>query len=316
MSEPQHVLVTGANGFVGQALVERLEEIDGHHVRAAVRTGRAMNCADSVTIGDINRDTDWSRALYGIDTVVHCAARVHVMNAADSEQSRALFREVNVEGSRRLAEAAVQAGVRRLVFLSSIKVNGESTTGRPPFTADAPPAPEDAYGISKMEAERVLLEVARLHGLELTIVRPPLVYGPGVKANFARLADAVARGTWLPLGAVDNRRSLVYLGNLVDLLSRCVRDQRAAGQTFLVSDGEDLSTSALIRCMAQARGRAPNLIPVPPSWMMSVARLLGKQAVADRLLGSLQVDIGPTCSKLDWTPPFSVLEGLRATFAT
>jgi nucleoside-diphosphate-sugar epimerase len=308
------VLVTGASGFVGSALVSTLQQSPEFAVRAAYRQTPTPG-PDAVSIGDIGPETDWSKALEGVDVVVHCAARVHVMQEAGTAESLARFRQVNVEGTRRLAQQAAAAGVRRLVFVSSIKVNGESTSGRVPYTHDEAPAPEDAYGVSKREAEQALWEVARATGLEVAVVRPPLVYGPYVKANFNNLMRAVARGMPLPFGLTSNRRSMVYLGNLVNLLQRCATDPRAPGNTFLVSDDRDMSTGELVRQLAHAMGRRPRLLPVPPALMQLAARMLGKSAVADRVLGSLQVDIRHTRTTLDWHPPFSVEQGMQATVA-
>lgn len=308
------VLVTGASGFVGSALVRTLQQSPEFAVRAAYRQAPAPG-REWVSIGEIGSETDWSKALDGVDVVVHCAARVHIMQEAGTAESLARFRQVNVEGTRRLAQQAASAGVRRLVFVSSIKVNGESTSGRAPYTHDEAPAPEDAYGISKHEAEQALWDVARATDLEAVVVRPPLVYGPYVKANFNNLMHAVARGLPLPFGLTVNRRSMIFLGNLVDLLQRCVADPRAAGNTFLVSDDHDMSTGELVRQLAHAMGCHSRLFPVPLVLMQFAARILGKNAVADRILGSLQVDISHTRAMLDWTPPYSIQQGMQATVA-
>jgi nucleoside-diphosphate-sugar epimerase len=308
------ILVTGANGFVGKALANTLGQSAEITVRSAYRKVPVPGM-DQVSIGDIGPETDWSKALQGVDVVVHCAARVHIMQDAGTTESLARFRHVNVEGTRRLAQQAAAIGVRRLVLVSSIKVNGESTSGRVPYAHDQAPTPEDAYGISKHEGEQALWEVARTTGLEVVVVRPPLIYGPGVKANFNSLMRAVSRGLPLPFGMADNRRSMVYLGNLVDLLQHCAIDPRAPGNTFLASDGHDMSTGELVRQLAHAMGCSPRLLPVPPAFMQLTARMLGKSAVADRVLGSLQVDISHTCTTLDWHPPFSVEQGMQATVA-
>ncbi len=309
------VLVTGASGFVGAALLRLLQHSPEFIVRGACRQPPA-GAPEFVSIGDIGPETDWSDALRDVDVVVHCAARVHVMNDVAPAESLVLFRHVNVEGTRRLAQQAAAAKVRRFVFVSSVKVNGESTTGRTPYTHDEAPAPQDAYGLSKYEAELLLQEIAHRTGMEVVTVRPPLVYGPGVKANFERLMRAVARGVPLPFGLADNQRSMVYLGNLVDLLKCCVIHPRAPGNTFLVSDGRDLDSGELIRQLAHAMGKRPRLLPVMPGMMRLAARLLGKGAVAERVLGSLQVDIGHTCATLEWQPPFNVEEGMQATVAS
>ncbi len=269
----------------------------------------------TVAVGDIHEATEWSAALNGCSTVVHLAARVHVMNERSSDPLRE-FRRTNVDGTLHLARQAARSGVRRFVFVSSIKVNGEATSAGHPFTAADAPAAGDAYGISKMEAEQGLPTIARDTGMEVVIVRPPLVYGPGVKANFASLMRAVQRGIPLPLGSVsNNRRSLVALDNLVDLLITCIHHPAAAGQTFLVSDGEDLSTTALIRRIGQAIGTPARLLPVPPALLELGAAVVGKRDMAQRLLGNLQVDITHTRTTLGWAPPISVDEGLRRATA-
>lgn len=309
----KRILVTGANGFVGRSLVQHLLCAPGCLVRASVRQAGAQSPrAEQVAVGDINANTDWRATLHGVDTVVHCAARVHVMADAGTAESQARFNEVNVAGTRRLAEQAVAAGVRRIVFLSSVKVNGEATTSTP-FSATSQPAPEDAYGRSKWAAEQVLREISERQGIEIAVIRPPLVYGPGVKANFERLMRAVYKGMPLPFGAVDNRRSMIYLGNLVDLIERCITHAGAAGGTFLASDADDLSTRRLIRLLAEAMGKSPRLISVPPLLMTTAARMLGKQDVSERVLGSLQVDIASTCDTLAWRPPYTPEAGIRDT---
>lgn len=307
------VLVTGANGFVGRALCETLARA-GHEVTAGVR--RPCGLPGEQILPALEDTAAWDSA-QGLarDVVIHLAARVHVMQEHAGDPS-ALYRATNATATLALARAAARAGARRLVFLSSIKVNGEHTEPGRPFTAMDPPSPQDPYGASKLEAEQGLHRIASDTGLEVVVVRPPLVYGPGVKANFASLLRAVSRGLPLPLGAATgNRRSLVALDNLVDLLLTCIDHPAAAGQTFLVSDGDDLSTTELIRRMGQALGRPARLLPVPTSLLHLGARLVGKQAVAQRLLGNLQVDITPTRETLGWTPPIGVDEGLRRAAA-
>lgn len=310
------ILVTGANGMVGAALVERFQRDARVHVAGAVRRVPADNHLPDVRlIGDIGPDTDWAGVVSGIDVVVHCAARVHIMGESRGDEALRKFREVNVAGTEHLALECVRAGVRRLVFVSSVKVNGESTSQCAPFRYDDTPAPQDAYGISKWEAESALREVSNQTGLEVAVVRPPLVYGPGVKANFLRLMQAVDLGVPLPFGAVRNQRSMVYVGNLADLLAAVATHPDAAGQTFMASDGADLSTKGLIEGLASAMGVRPKLVPVPSGWIRAAARFLGKTATSDRVLGSLQVDIDHTRRQLGWIPPVSVQEGLAETVA-
>lgn len=304
------VLVTGATGFVGRALVPALAE-RGHAVRSAVRRA-GSGLLGEVAVGEIGPETDWSAALQGVDVVIHLAARVHVMQDTAADPLAA-FRRVNTDGTERLARQAAEAGVRRLVLVSSIKVNGERAER--PFTELDPPRPEDPYGISKAEAEAVLRRVAEEAGLEAVVVRPPLVYGPGVGGNFARLLALVERGLPLPLGAVDNRRSLVGRCNLVDFLVRCAEHPAAAGETFLVSDGEDLSTAELIRRLARALDRPVRLWPVPPALLYAAGRVTGRTAVVERLCGSLQIDSRKGRERLGWAPPATVEEELARTAA-
>ena len=297
------VLLTGASGFVGAAVLSSLAR-RGLPVRPVYRTAvQAGVVADAAVVPSLDANTDWSAALQGIDVVIHAAARAHIMRD-EALDPLAEYRRVNVAGTLNLARQAAAAGVRRFVFVSSIKVNGESTQLGRPFTADDAPAPEDAYGVSKAEAEAGLWEIARTTGMELVIVRPVLVYGPGVKGNLASMMRWVRRGLPLPLGAViGNRRSLVALDNLVDLLAVCAVHPKAANQVFLASDGEDASTARLLRLMAMAAQRPARLLPVPVALLQWGARLLGKQAVAQRLLGSLQVDIQKNRDVLGWQPP-------------
>ena len=306
------VLVTGASGFVGSALCAHLVT-EGHVVIGTVRNvpGKPLPGVEYQIISDVSIGANWREVLTDINVVVHCAARVHVMKEA-SVDPLAAFREVNVKGTACLAEQAVDRGAKRFIYISSIKVNGE-TTGGHPFKADDTPAPEDPYGISKWEAEQVLREIAEKTGLEVVIIRPPLVYGPGVRANFLRLMQGIMSGVPLPLGAIDNRRSLVALDNLVDLIEDCLNNPQAINQTFLVSDGDDLSTKALFQRTAVALGRPVRLIPVPVSLLWAMARLFGKSDFAQRLCGSLQVDISKTRDRLSWSPPISVDEALHKT---
>ncbi len=284
-------LMTGWTGFVGQGLLRRL---DSHVVHRVSRTDLACGFVE----------------LAGVDVVIHLAARAHVMHdrAADPLSE---FRRVNVDITRDLARQAAAAGVKRFVYISSVKVNGESTKNAQAFGEIDEPMPQDAYGQSKHEAEQVLKAIALETGMELVIIRPPLVYGPGVKANFASLTKAVKRGWPLPLGAVHNQRSLVSLDNLVDFIITCATHPNAANETFLVSDGHDLSTTELVRGMAQAAGVSARLLPVPVWALQALARLLGKGDAVERLCGNLQVDISKARRLLGWVPPQTVEEGLK-----
>jgi nucleoside-diphosphate-sugar epimerase len=300
------VLITGSTGFVGQLLVRTIQA-QGHDVVRAVRQAQP----DSVLISNVDCNTSWLEALKGCDSVVHLAARVHVMNDKSTDPLRE-FRCVNVEGTVHLARQAATAGVRRFVFLSSVKVNGEATQEGQPFTADDAPAPADPYGVSKHEAEQALRQIAADTGMEVVIIRPPLVYGPGVKANFESMMRWLARGVPLPLSAVtQNRRSLVALDNLVDLIVTCLTHPAAANQTFLVSDGEDLSTAGLLKRMGVALGHPARLFYVPPSMLKLGSQVANKPDIYQRLCGSLQLDIAKTRRLLGWSPPVSVDEGLR-----
>lgn len=303
------VLVTGATGFLGKPLVKALPG-QGWDVVQAVRRSSPASSGDVRAVGDIDARTNWHEALAGCDCVVHLAARVHVMDdhAVDSLDT---YRETNTRGTLNLARQAAECGVRRFVFLSSIKVNGETTSSGRPFTADDVPAPQDGYAVSKYEAEQGLLDMASHTSMEVVIIRPPLVYGPGVKANFHSMMNWLARGIPLPLGALHNKRSLVGVGNLVDLILVCLVHPRAANQIFLVSDGEDLSTTDLLRRTALAMGRKARLLPLSASLLEWGARLLGKGGLALRLFGNLQVDITKTRRLLGWSPPVGVDEGLR-----
>ncbi len=306
------LLITGANGFVGKSLCSELSN-QGHTVRAAVRSlDKQLVDVDRIVIASIDKSTDWSPTIQNIEVVIHLAARVHVMNEI-AVDALAEFRKVNVDGTLNLATQAAKAGVKRFIFVSSVKVNGEHTLANYPFTENDDANPQDPYGISKHEAEQGLLLIAQQTGMEVVIMRPPLVYGAGVKANFASMMRVVKRGIPLPLGAIHNKRSFVYVGNLVSLIVRCIDHPAAANQVFLVSDGSDLSTTELLQKCAVALGVKARLLPVPQKLLTFSLGLLGKKAVAQRLCGNLQVDICKAKILLDWVPPVSVEDGLKAT---
>ena len=304
------VLVTGAQGFVGLPLSEALVKL-GYQVRGAVR-GNFHNKEgqETISVGDINGDTVWTEALVDVAVVIHLAARVHVMNETATDALSA-YRKVNVEGTVNLAKQTVQAGVKRFIFISSIKVNGEGTVLGHPYCEEQAPAPVDAYGLSKYEAELALQQLAKDTGLEVVIIRPTLIYGPGVKANFKAMMRCLALGIPLPLGSIHNQRGLLALDNLIDLIQVCITHPAAANQTFLASDGEDLSTPELLTAMAVALGKPARLIKLPERLLMQGAKLLGKQAMAQRLCGSLQVDSSKARKLLGWQPPVSVQEALH-----
>lgn len=305
------VLVTGANGFLGGALLDRLGGCATYLAKGVVRRPDSLN-AQCTLVLSINAFTEWRSVVDGIDAIVHLAARVHVMNDS-AVDPLAAFRAINVEGTLVLAQQAAEAGVKRFVFLSSIKVNGEQTAFGQRFTPSDTPKPSDPYGVSKCEAEEGLRRIAEQTGMEVVIIRPVLVYGPGVKGNFLSMMRWLHKGIPLPLGAINNARSLVALDNLVDLIVTCLKHPAAANQTFLVSDGEDLSTTELLTRTASAMGVKARLLPMPVWIIQTGARLVGKRDVAQRLCGSLQVDIGKTRELLGWTPPVTVDEALRKT---
>lgn len=312
---PESLLVTGGSGFLGQALLHRLSLTSSRPLIAAVRC-REVTFPAKVRVelvGELGSSTDWTDCLGEVGVVIHCAARVHVMKG---ETSHALeeYRKVNVLGTLSLAEQAARAGVKRFVFISSIKVNGERTSENSAFHANDIPAPEDPYGVSKLEAEHGLKALARETGMEVVIIRAPLVYGPRVKGNFASMVRMVRKGIPLPFGGVRNRRSLVALENLVDFIALCAepeRSPRAANEVFLISDGEDVSTTELLCKVADAYEVRPRLISVPTLWMQSLARILGKEAIVDRLLDSLVVDNTKARELLGWKPVVSMDEQLR-----
>ncbi|WP_394242029.1 UDP-glucose 4-epimerase family protein [Halopseudomonas laoshanensis] len=302
------IFITGATGLVGSALVTELLA-KGHHLRALVRTSSAqLPGSVEQVVGELGQPVDLSDS----QVVIHAAARVHVMQETTSDPL-VEFRAVNVDATLALARQAIAAGVRRFVYISSIKVNGEGTEQGKPFKTNDVPAPADPYGISKMEAEQGLMALAKESDMEVVIIRPVLVYGPGVKANFRSMMNWLNKGIPLPLGRIDNKRSLVALDNLVDLIVTCAQHPAAANQTFLVSDGEDLSTTELLTRMSKALDRPARLLPVPAGLLELSGKLLGKDAVMQRLCGSLQVDISHTRDTLGWVPPVSVDSALRKT---
>ncbi len=321
------ILITGANGFIGQALCKRMLA-DGYQVRGAVRSAAQMTALPSGVEGamarDIDPETDWSEALDGIEGIVHLAARVHVMRERAADPLAA-FREVNVEGTKCLAIAAATSDVKRFVYISSVKVNGESTEDKSrgqgsgvrksvpkqSFSEKDVPAPQDPYAVSKWEAEQVLLNVAADTGMEVVVLRPPIVYGPGVKANFLRLLQIVWMGIPLPLANINNCRSFIFLGNLIDAIITCIEQRKAVGQTYFVSDGEDVSTPELIRRIAYSMGKPARLYFFPTSIIQLVAGLSGKSLMVDRLVNSLTVDTKKIQRDLVWHPPYTMDEGLK-----
>jgi nucleoside-diphosphate-sugar epimerase len=308
-----NLLVTGANGFIGSGLCKKVLDMGGY-VRGIVRPSTYRNTLpsdiDVVPVEEIGPLTDWSNVMSGVDTVVHLAARVHVINHFEAQVSDA-YRSVNVAGTERLARIAAVSGIRRLIYISTVKVNGEGKTI--PYTEKDKPEPMDPYAASKWEAEKVLHKIAGETGLEVVVLRPPLVYGPGVKANFLRLLKGVECGIPLPLASVNNRRSLIYSGNLVDAVVACIEHPKAAGNTYLVSDGEDVSIPELIRRISFALGRPARFFPFPPVMLKMAGIITGKSAAIDRLLGSLAVDCSEIRRELDWQVPFSMEQGLKET---
>jgi len=308
----EKVLVTGATGFIGAALCKRLLE-EGLPVHGTVRSIGPMILPQgvvSVQLESIEKKYEWDTIINDTETVVHLAARVHVMKNSVAD----LFSEyckVNVSGSGSLAQAAATCGVKRFIFMSTVKVNGEESAKT--YKETDKPAPRDPYAISKLQAEQRLRKIAAESGMELVILRPPLVYGPGVKASFLRLLKVVERGIPLPLASINNRRSLIFLENLLDAIVTCINHPRAAGQTFLISDGRDLSTPELIRMMAETMGRKARLFSFPPGMLKTMGKITGRSAEIDRLIGSLCVDSSKIRTMLGWKPPYSPEEGIRET---
>lgn len=309
------ILVTGLNGFVGLPLSWHLI-IAGYQVVGGVRSPDSLGAVNPhiqlKAIGDIDEITDWQDCLSGVECVVHLANRAHVMNE-QSSNPLALYRKVNTEGTLNLARQAAAAGVKRFIFISSVKVNGESTLPGKPFRADDVSIPLDHYGLSKYEAELGLKKISQETGLEVVIIRPPLIYGPGVKANFLKMMRWVERGIPLPLGSIQNQRSLLGIDNLIDFIEVCLTHPRAAGKTFLVSDDHDLSTTELLKGIARSMGQSSKLVAIPQRILEGVLGILGQRRIAERLCGSLQLDIQPTKDQLGWRPPYSVEDQLIKT---
>ena len=310
VADTSTVLVTGASGFVGRALCDRLREAH-YRVVPALRLDNGMPGA--VAVGDISATTDWGVALAGCDAVVHLAGCAPIPGKEGPDQ-HGLYRKINTEAALNLARQAAEAGVRRFVYLSTIKVNGEGRNA--PYRETDDPAPKNAYAVSKWEAEQGLREIGEGTRMEIVILRPPLVYGPGVKANFRQLMDAVRKGQPLPVGSIENRRSLLYVGNLVDAIRLCIEHPQAAGQTFLLDDGQPVSTPELVRRLARAMGRPVRMIAVPVALLRLMGALLGKRASVARLTGSLFVDGSLIRSLLGWQPPYSMEDGLAQTVAS
>ncbi|HIF9399504.1 TPA: UDP-glucose 4-epimerase family protein [Photobacterium damselae] len=308
----QQILVTGGTGFIGQRLLLKLKELS----KPSVSIGRKLAASvfsDEHYVIDINSRSDYSSILKRNSVIIHCAARVHVMNDSLNDPLEA-YREVNTAGTLNLAKQAVSAGVKRFIFVSSIKVNGELTIVNKPFRFDDERYPEDPYGQSKSEAEEQLLKLAEDTGLEVVIIRPTLVYGPGVKANFVSLLNLVSKGLPLPFGCIKgNKRSLVSVDNLVDLIVTCIDHPKAVNQVFLVSDDNDISTREIVQQMAKALGKSQWLLPIPTTCYRLVGKIAGKEDVISRLLGSLQVDITHTKDTLGWKPPQTLEDGFKQT---
>ena len=308
------ILVTGANGFVGTALCKQLLA-SGIEVHAATRSGSTLPSSEPLrvfTVGELGQNPDWLPALTGVDAVIHLAARVHLMNDDAIDPLRE-YLKINVEATLNLARQAAAAGVKRFVYLSSIKVNGEFTSKGKPFRETDITNPQDSYAISKLRAEEGLRTLAAETGMEVVIIRPPLIYGPGVKANFAKLLKCVDKGIPLPLGAVANKRSFIFVDNLCDALLKCVTHPAAAGRTYLISDGNDISTAELVEAMALALNRPVRLLSVPVSLIRTAAKTVGRGAVVDRLTQSLVVDSSNISKDLEWCPPYTVAHGLGVT---
>jgi nucleoside-diphosphate-sugar epimerase len=308
------ILITGATGFVGRALFKNLKSKKKYLVHLSTRTNqeKLFEREKTFNIGEIDSNTNWKDALDKVDCIIHCAARAHKTEKKETDSLNA-YRRINVDGTRNLANQAVAIGIKRFIFLSSIKVNGEETIASKSFKYNDISQPEDAYGISKWEAEQALLEISKQNGLEVVIIRPPLVYGEGVKGNFLRLLDLVYKQIPLPFAKINNLRSFVALDSLIDLIICCIDHPKAGGKTFLVSDGEDLSTLDLIRKLSKFMNKSPRLFRVPQLIIKLIGRLVGKSLEVKRLLGSLRVDNSYTREILGWSPALSLDESLEKT---
>jgi nucleoside-diphosphate-sugar epimerase len=308
-----NLLITGANGFIGRALISKLSLQTNYFIRASVRK-KTIQFPRQIEVFEnmeASSNTNWNDALRDIDAVVHLFARVHVMH--DKVIDPLLeFRNINVNATIALAKTAAKLGIKRFIFLSSVKVNGESTFHKP-FSESDLPHPQDAYAISKWEAEEALKKISKDTGMELVIIRSPLVYGPNVKANFLKMMQYIKRGIPLPLGAIKNKRSLISIDNLVDFIATTISHPNAAHQTFLISDDEDISTTDLLRRIGKHIGKPVRLIPLHPKILSFLFKILGRQDFSDRLLGSLEVDITKAKKLLAWSPPKTLDEGIRAT---
>jgi len=308
------ILITGATGFVGRGLFENLKFKKNFLAHLTTRTNqeKISEGAKTFNIGEIDSNTNWKDALDGVSCIVHCAARAHMMEKNQTDSLNA-YRRINVDGTRNLAKQAAGIGIKRFIFLSSIKVNGEETTASKSFKYDDIPQPKDSYGISKWEAEQALLEISKKTGLEIVIIRVPLIYGVRVKGNFLRLLDLVYKQMPLPFFNINNSRSFIGLDNLVDLIIHCIDHPKATGKTFLVSDGEDISTPDLIIKLSKIMGRSTRLFSFPISIFKLISYLIGKTPEVNRLIGSLRVNSSHTRKILEWNPPFSLDEGLEKT---
>ncbi len=306
------ILLTGATGFVGKALLKKLIEAEYYTSIVSRKLGEPREFVEQMLVESIDERTSWLSKLLGKTIVIHCAARVHMMSD-DTKDPLTSFREVNTTGTLNLAKQAAEAGVKRFIYISSIKVNGETTTGSLPFTEKDIPNPLDPYGVSKYEAEEGLKKIATESDMEVVIIRPPLVYGAGVKANFLNLLKLSSTTLPLPFGLVNNKRSMVYVENLVDFIINSIEHPAAANQTFLVSDNHDLSLSSLLKLIRKSMNKPIRLIPVPVFLFKLAGLIFRKQDIVDRLVGDLQIGSNKTMSLLNWKPPYTVDQGIQAT---